>query len=65
VQISNKDGGYSFPHLYRLKAHAKDFRNTFPIYHQLEEETYDYAEDIFKKTKEFIFKANQIGQFYL
>jgi hypothetical protein len=65
VQIPDEDGGYRFPYLYLLKAHAKDFRNTFLVYHQSETESDEYAEGVFNKTKDFIFKANQIGQFYL
>lgn len=65
MQVSDKNGGYTVLYLHILKAYAKDFKNTFPIYRQLETESDEYAETIFNKTKEFIFKVNQIGQFYL
>lgn len=65
VQLSNNNGGYRFPYLYRLKAYATDFKNSFPIYSQTEEESDEYAESIFNDVKSFVLKVNQIGQFYL
>jgi len=65
-RIQLPDGNsWKFVELYNLEGYATNFLNIFNVYTQKEEESDEFAFEIYEKVKLFILKANQIGQFYL
>lgn len=64
VQRDDKNGGYIFPVLKKIKIPYEDLNNTLTL-EQAEDETYEDMEQKLKKIKEFYNIVNQKGQIYL